>query len=101
MNAIWLLKFLSVATAATTAAVSESIGVDWRKLLTISDSPTSPPLEPDEVEVTRLWLDSKPLEPRLSEEEEEEEEEEPRLRGNFFFLPLPFGWLRFGDTTWS
>ena len=96
MNAIWLLKFLSVATAATTAAVSESIGVDWRKLLTISDSPISPPLEPEEVEVIRLWLDSKPLEPRLSEEEEE-----PRLRGNFFFLPLPFDWLRFGDTTWS
>ena len=100
MNAIWLLKFLSVATATTTAAVSASIGVDRRKLLTISDSPISPPLEPEEVEVTRLWLDSKPLEPRLSEEEEEEEEE-PRLRGIFFFRPLPFDWLRFGDTTWS
>jgi hypothetical protein len=97
VNAIWLLKFLSVATTTTTPAVSESIGVDRRKLLTISDSPISPPLEPEEVEVTRLWLDSKPLEPRLSEEEEEE----PRLRGNFFFLPLPFDWLRFGDTTWS
>ena len=85
MNTIWLLEFLSA-----------SIGVDRRKLLTISDSPISPPLEPEEVEVTGLWLDSKPLEPRLLEEEEE-----PRLRGNFFFLPLPFGWLRFGDTTWS
>ena len=54
----------------------------------------SPPLDPEEVEVTGLWLDLRLLEPRLSEEEEE-----PLLRGNFFLLPLPFGWLRFGDTT--
>ena len=70
--------------------------MDWRNPLTISASPISPPVEPDEVEVTGLWLDSNPLEPRLSEEEEE-----PRLRWIFFFRPLPFDWLRFGDTTWS
>ena len=96
MNAMWLLKFLSVATADTTAAVSGSSGMDWRNPLTISASPISPPVEPDEVEVTGLWLDSNPLEPRLSEEEEG-----PRLRWDFFFRPLPFGWLRLGETTWS
>ena len=67
------------------------------KSLTISDSPISPPLEPEEVEVTWLFalrLDSMPLEPRLSEEDDT-----PRLRAHFFLLPLPFGWPRFGDTT--
>ena len=65
--------------------------------LTISDSPRSPLLEPEEVGVMRLpalRLDSMPLDPRLSEEEET-----PRLRALFFLFPLPFGWLRFGDTT--
>ena len=65
--------------------------------LTISDSPRSPLLEPEEVGVIRvpaLRLDSMPLEPRLSEEEDT-----PRLRAHFFLLALPFGWPRFGDTT--
>ena len=65
--------------------------------LTISDSPRSPLLEPEEVGVIRLpalRLDSMPLDPRLSEEEEA-----PRLLALFCFVPLPFGWLRFGDTT--
>ena len=55
LRAIWLLKFLSVATATTAAAVAAFIGVDWRKFLTISASPLSLPLDPDEVVETGLW----------------------------------------------
>ena len=97
---MWLLRFLSVGAAEVVASIGVDALVRLRmdvNSLTISDSPISPPLEPEEVEVTwllALRLDTMPLEPRLSEEEDT-----PRLRVLFFLLPLSFGWPRFGDAT--